>query len=258
MYYLILLYLVLAISPSLIWLSFYLRKDAHPESNSMIIKVFLFGAILTIPAIAVEAIAEKLINYILKDAQLVSISLLLFFSVGFIEEFFKYLSAKIVVFSSSELDEPPDIMLYMIIAALGFAAVENLLYFIPLLVIGIDKTTGLFTMPGIIAVGGIILALQRFIGATFLHTLASGILGYFLAKAYFDPENSVKFIFSGFGLAIGLHTLFNFFIIKAEKTEQLLWLLVDLMMLIGTAIFVTWGFRQLKKLKSICKYHKIT
>jgi RsiW-degrading membrane proteinase PrsW (M82 family) len=42
-------------------------------------------------------------------------------------EIFKYLVVRFKVIKNPAFDEPTDIMLYMIIAALGFAAVENIL-----------------------------------------------------------------------------------------------------------------------------------
>ena len=53
--------------------------------------------------------------------------LYIFLGVATIEEIAKFLVIKIKVLKSSELDEPLDIPLYMIIAALCFAAVENIL-----------------------------------------------------------------------------------------------------------------------------------
>jgi len=35
--------LIFGLAPSIIWLLFFLRKDVHPESNRMIILVFLLG-----------------------------------------------------------------------------------------------------------------------------------------------------------------------------------------------------------------------
>ena len=34
---------LLGFTPSLIWLSFYLKKDVHPEPKRMVIKVFILG-----------------------------------------------------------------------------------------------------------------------------------------------------------------------------------------------------------------------
>jgi len=45
--------------PSIIWLSFYLRKDAHPESNRMVLKIFLYGMLAALVAIVLEKAFQK-------------------------------------------------------------------------------------------------------------------------------------------------------------------------------------------------------
>src|SRR3989344_4852454 len=87
-----------------------------------------------------------------------------------IEEFLKYGAAFVVAFhairinKNKYIDEPVDPLIYMITAALGFAALENTLFLInPLL--GGDALSGILT-------GNL-----RFIGASLLHVLASGVVG---------------------------------------------------------------------------------
>jgi len=116
--------IIFAITPSIIWLLFFLKKDSHPEPKSMILKIFLWGMLSAIPAIFIEFI-------FLKIKELILISFWNFFiGIAFIEEFLKYIVVKYKVLKSSELDEPLDVMLYMIISALGFAALENFLIFL--------------------------------------------------------------------------------------------------------------------------------
>lgn len=258
------LYIVLGLAPSIIWLLFFLRKDVHPESSRMIILVFLLGmAIVPLVAIAEcipigfhpESGAIKcFLPSFFKDFLPLGSFLYIFLGVAAIEEIAKFLVIKIKVLKSSELDEPLDIPLYMIIAALGFAAVENILVlFFP-------------AKPLLIKEASIIIAF-RFVGATFLHALASGTLGYFLARSFFTPKQKRKLLFTGFALAIILHGLFNFSIIKIGenmmvKNGQIILanpqvfyfaLFALIATLVGLAIFVTFGFRNLKKLASICK-----
>src|SRR3989344_4407839 len=115
------------ILPALAWLFHYLKKDAHPEPKRMILKVFLWGALITLPVFFVQLGLSTLLAGLKLPALIISI-LYWFLAIAFTEEFFKYLVVKKVVFNSKHLDEPLDIMLYMIVAALGFAALENILY----------------------------------------------------------------------------------------------------------------------------------
>jgi len=162
-----------------------------------------------------------------------------FVIIALVEEFFKYLVVKEKVINDPEFDEPIDVMLYMIIAALGFAALENLLVLFP------GKEPFLFKQT-------VTISAFRFIGATFLHALSSGTLGYFLALSIFEPKRKIKLILTGIIIATILHGLFNISIIGIEKNLTVA-IAVLIVLLTGLAIFVSFGFRKLKKLASICK-----
>lgn len=251
-YYLLLIF---GLAPSIIWLSFFLRKDSHPESNRMILKIFFFGALITLIAgLAETGIASGLANWI-KTYPFLFFILYIFLGVAFVEEFLKYLVVREKVLNNPELDEPLDIMLYMIIAALGFAAVENILFLLP------EKGPLLLSET-------IVISSLRFVGATLLHALASGTLGYFLALSFFETKKRLRLVAQGLITATLLHGLFNFSIIKIDESlmvtetggvniinfplfiSSLVFLIV---LLLGLAIFVSAGFKKLKKLASICK-----
>jgi RsiW-degrading membrane proteinase PrsW (M82 family) len=211
--------------PSIIWLLFYLRKDVHPESNEQILKVFLYGMIAAFCAIFVEITFKEILSP--KSV------LYIFVGGALVEEYLKYLVVKFEILKNSELDEPFDLMLYMIISALGFAALENILIlckyhpFLELL-----KTLDITTW--------------RFLTATFLHTLCSGILGYFLALSFFNLKNQKKIFLIGLFLASTLHGFYNWFIIKGDG-----WILIFI--LPATALFILVCCNKLKEIKGICK-----
>jgi len=106
---------------------FYLRKDLHPEPKKMIMRVFILGALIA----CFVAIIEIIILRLVKDQYLATIFLESFLLVALVEEIAKYLVVKVYVYKSPELDEPLDIMLYMVISALGFATIENAILFFP-------------------------------------------------------------------------------------------------------------------------------
>jgi len=240
--YKIILYVIFGLLPSLTWLSYYLRKDVHPESNRMIIIIFLWGALITLPVFFVQIGFATLLSKFEPNLSPVIISLIYWFLIiSFTEEIFKYLVIKTKVLNSPELDEPLDIMLYMVIAALGFAALENILYlFAP-----IDQ----LTLNDIIS-RTVLVSFVRFIGATFLHTLCSGILGYFIALSICETGKKLRYITYGFLIAAGLHGLYNFSIMTMEGLFKIV---IPIMILIVLAFFVISGFEKLKKLKGICK-----
>ncbi len=230
------IYIIFGVLPSFIWLLFYLRKDAHPESNRMILKIFFYGMIAAIPAILLEMGIIGEVSKLNLSPILISV-LSIFIGVALVEEFLKYLVVRGKALRSSELDEPIDVLLYMIICALGFAASENILI--------------LFSLGPTFLLGeALSITAFRFLGATFLHALSSGVLGFFLALSFFDLKNRGKFLLLGIALATLLHGLYNFAIIEMEGT---LTFLIPILVLLSSAIFLTWGFKRLKKIKSVCK-----
>jgi len=97
----------------------------------------------------------------------------------------------------------------------------------------------------------------RFLGATFLHALASGIMGYFLAASLLIKSKiRILFILGGLLGATILHSIFNYIIILnsqglINELERNFYLII---LLGGMAIMVGAMFRKLnKRRKSICK-----
>jgi len=220
--------LILAVVPSLLWLLFYLRKDAHPEPNWMILKVFLYGSLAVVPAIIAELGLEIIISQWLA-VFLISV---------FIEEIIKYLVIRWIVFRSPELDEPVDLMLYMVISALGFAALENLFFLLDPQLVSFTSLLGI--------------SAARFLTAVFIHTLSSGLFGYFLARNYFLTNRRKKFSILGFLLAVFLHSLYNGFIITlsshAGEQPGLVWGLFAVLPL-GLILLYIFSFKKLRQLK---------
>lgn len=236
----IIIYIIFGILPSLTWLTYYLRKDLHPEPKRMIIKIFLWGALITVPVFFVQISLAYLLGKI--DINPVATTLIYWFLIiALSEEFFKYLVIKIKVINSPHLDEPLDIMLYMVVAALGFAALENILYlFSPVGQMSfnqlIDRT--------------LIISFIRFIGATFLHTLCSAVIGYAVAISFCDQKNRRLEAASGVMVAVALHGLYNFSIMTLDGYIKIA---IPVIVILTLAFLVFSGFEKLKKMKSICK-----
>ena len=233
------LYALFGIIPSIVWLLFYLRKDSHPESNRMILKIFFYGMIAALPAILIEMGTLRVISemtFLNSLGREIITFLNIFIAVALVEEFLKYLVVRGKAMGNSELDEPLDLMLYMIISALGFAASENILV--------------LFSLgPAFLFGETVSVTTFRFLGATFLHALCSGTMGYFLALSFLETKKRGRFILLGLTLAFLLHGLYNFSIIEIEGGLSFL---IPIIILLSLAVFLTYGFQRLKKLKSIC------
>lgn len=226
------LYIALGTLPSFVWLIFYLRKDVHPESNRMILKIFFYGMLIALPVVLIETGIVQSVKDM--DLPLIQTNLLnMFVGVALIEELMKFLVVREKVLKNPEFDEPIDAPLYMIIAALGFAAVENILILFSLGPVFLFKEA-FSTM------------IFRFIGATFLHGLCSGAIGYFLAVSVCQKKNQVKTVSKGLLLATLLHGLYNFSIIGIRGMFSVI---IPLIILLSLAIFLAHSFQRLKQLK---------
>jgi len=102
--------LIFGIVPSIIWLAFYLRADAHPEPNRMVFKVFFWGMLATIPAIFIELGARPLLESLGLPATL-TFYLYVFLAIALVEEVLKYGVFHFKVRHNKALDEAIDIPL---------------------------------------------------------------------------------------------------------------------------------------------------
>jgi len=227
--------LLLAILPSLIWMLYYLQKDKEPEPKRYIVYVFVFGALFAILTYFLQTGSLPLLE---RAGDLFSEEvfayLVIFLLVAFSEELAKYLAVFFTMMRNAELDEPVDLIIYMITAALGFAALENLIH--------------LYSLgPPFIAEEMVKLTALRFAGATFLHALVSGILGIFLV--YVHRFRSRLILFAGFLFATTFHGIYNMLIVKAEET---LFFILLILLLLFLAILLSLGIGVIKRMRSIC------
>ncbi len=234
--------LLLAIAPGLIWLFYFLKKDVHPEPKRMILKIFFFGMLSALPAALIEVgfrqlSPEKIFSIKAWEHDFVAF-LSVLVGVALVEEVLKYLVVQGKILKSSELDEPMDLILYMIIAALGFATLENIFIFF-------SPEIFPYTFQETFS-----LAIFRFISATFLHALCSGTIGFFLALSFCETKMKKLLLPAGFAIAVLLHGLYNFSIMELGG---ILRFGIPLVILISLAAFVSFGIKKLRKLKSICK-----
>lgn len=148
------------------------------------------------------------------------------------EEIIKLLMILIIISGTSQVDEPTDWPIYLITLALGFAALENTLFLLKPLEIG-DTVVGLLT------------GHLRFLGATLLHTISSGIIGISMGLSFFmDGFKKKLYLLMGIILAISLHSIFNFFIIRNGGND---FLKVFAFLWVG-AIIVMLVFEKLRRM----------
>lgn len=202
---------ILGLLPAVLWLIFFLREDAtQPEPKKMIVYVFIGGALAAGASVIPEFFLQK---YFPPPADMPAYTSALLGPFALIEEVFKFLIVYLIIKRSSYFDEGVDAMIYMITAGLGFAAVENILN-----LIGADSVFEVFTL--------------RSIGATLLHALASGILGFHWVRGYLIP---------GIVAATLLHWGFNYSVLLFQNIE-----VYTTGLLLLAAIFLFHDFEILK------------
>jgi len=200
--------------PAFIWMAFWLQEDHdHPEPLSRILKAFAGGMLMVPIALVLQltlhkyfGISHDLSNIV--QTSFLSGSFIVFVFAG-IEELLKFLAAYFIGIHSRDSDEAVDVLVYVIAAALGFAALENTLYlFTPLLE---GETTAAFLTGNL-----------RFIGATLVHVASSAVVGLSLAFAFFRGKTSrIEHIIMGLFIATLLHTVFNLFIISTQALHMI-------------------------------------
>lgn len=220
---------IVAVLPGVVWLLFFLKEDIHPEPKKLIIFTFLVGAAMSLPIFVVQTAGE----YFIIRAGFSLISVLVY--LAFVEEIFKFLAAYWAVGDKKDFDEPIDAMIYMIAVALGLATVENF-----------------FILSNFVNIGGVMtsrvvnIVVLRFVGATLLHALASGFVGYFWAKSIIT--RSKKFLWFGLIFASVFHAFFNVLVIYFQNFNLLLY--PALFLLLGFFLLFI-DFEKLKKVGEI-------
>ncbi|MDO8470928.1 MAG: PrsW family glutamic-type intramembrane protease, partial [bacterium] len=140
-------------------------------------------------------------------------------------EFLKYGAVRLSVLKKRVVDEPIDIPLYMIVGALGFAALEN-----TLILAGFSSYSPFLSLAS--------LSVFRFVGAVFLHALVAGFLGVSIV---------MKRPLWGFMGATFLHGLFNLYIIQGTEIWRYA---VPMAIILFLASYVPFAISKLQPIKS--------
>lgn len=198
------LLLIVAIGPALFWLLYFYRKDKYePEPLSWIVKIFLLGALITIPIAIGESIAGIFIS---EFAIFVIVSPVM-------EECGKYFVVKKYVYQSREFNEPVDGIIYAVAAALGFATIENILYIFSIPLSELSTLFWVVFLRAILSVPG--------------HALFASITGYSLGVAKFEnPRHAPIIIIIGLLGAILFHALFNYLLMDFVGIALLLLIVI--------------------------------
>lgn len=220
--------ILLGVLPSFIWLVFFLKEDPHPEPKGVLARIFIYGSFAALIAVGFQYFFQDILDFF-KIGEYAFIS---FFVLAAVEEILKFWIVYITVNKKDFFDEPIDAMIYMVTAALGFAALENIFIASNGLIYGDFKNGELFSILTI-----------RFVGATLFHALGSGIVGYYWAKGFLKIKNFKLKIVQGLIIATLLHAVFNYSIMMSKDTNILIYPLIFLIII---ALVVFKDFEKIK------------
>lgn len=244
-------YVLLGVFPSILWLLLYLKEDVHPEPNQMVIKIFFFGMGSAVLAFVAQSFIiwvqhrlplEEFFLFLgngKEAAWPLFLNLIIFAPLT--EEILKFAVARLGAIRNPAFDEPFDAMLYMMIAALGFAALENVFALIQ------SSENLAFTFA------------IRSVGAILLHALASGMFGYFLAISMLNRKRKYLYLLTGLITAVLIHSIFNYLIgltfgfAQANATISHVAAASLVTFLSCVAVIVFFLLNRLKKVSSACK-----
>ena len=185
--------LLATILPSILIILFFVNSDKFKEPKSQIIKIFIFGILITIPAYILNtflgdfwynntAVSESLISSFLTAAP--------------VEEGLKLSILYYFVYKMKDFNEPLDGIVYGVTASLGFATLENI-YYVYLLADYFETTS-------------MALAIARSFSAVPAHAVFGIFMGYFFMKYAFIKKGDN--LFFAFVIPFVLHGCYNLFI----------------------------------------------
>jgi RsiW-degrading membrane proteinase PrsW (M82 family) len=184
--------------PILFWGFYHYHKDRHlPEPVSHLLLAFGLGllsaAISRALYIALGWASLRYDALALADGNTLGLFAYSMLAIGPVEELAKMLPFLILVLALPGLDEPIDGIIYASFVALGYAAVENVMY--------LEYLT-----PAEAAARG-------FAGPV-VHMLFASIWGYTIGCAHVRGESIHRGLLGGFLAAAGLHGLYDFIVLQ--------------------------------------------
>jgi len=218
----------IGILPTIIWALFFEQEHRkHPQPFHAIIYALIVGGLTTVFVLVLQvALNDQFMLYgiSLKDPRAITIF-------AAVEEVLKFLAVFVLIHPNKHFKEPLDAMIFMIIAGLGFAAVENIA---TLLNHGGE-------LASVLGSGRAFeITILRFMGATLLHALVGAVIGYHWAIGLIRKSSLTLHILTGIIIATLLHAVFNYLIITTGPASWAIAFLATL------AFFVLTDFEELK------------
>ena len=184
--------LLATILPSILIILFFVYSDKFKEPRGEIIKVFIYGILITIPAYFLNTyISDFFYNNTRVSEGLISS----FLTAAPVEEGLKLSVLYYFVYKMKDFNEPLDGIVYGVTVSLGFATLENF-YYVYLLADHFNTSS-------------MALAIVRSFSAVPAHAVFGIFMGYFFMKYSFIKKGDN--LFFAFIVPFVLHGCYNLF-----------------------------------------------
>ncbi len=186
------LLILAAIIPGLLICLLIYFLDKHEKEGAVpLLVTFGLGMLSALPAIGIQLLASK--TGIDSSANFGFLLIYVFIVVAFSEELVKIVMVLAYPYPRPFFNEPMDGIVYSMMVGMGFAVVENVIY---------AYNYGMDTI------------LVRAFTAVPAHAIFAVFMGYFIGLSKFHASSKWKLIGFGFGLAVFIHGLYDFFILQ--------------------------------------------
>lgn len=199
---------LLSVLPCALWLWYFYSRSVYKRPPLRIIAfTFLLGSISTFVAFPLNILGQTVLRNAFGSGVWVRV-LVLFLVVGPVEELCKLLAVTSYAYGRREFDERLDGVIYSATAALGFAAIENVIYLS-------QNSAMLVFLRGPLSNPG--------------HALFSALWGLSLSRAKSAPNlvsQRLPIIAGGWLLASLLHSIFDTLLLASERVSIILFYVV--------------------------------
>ena len=180
------LLLGLAVAPGLaICLYIFYRDKYNREPAFTLLRSFVWGLVVTVPAVAIEMMAKDLTSETVAGIIISS-----FFFIALVEESCKFLPLRYYSLTRKSFDEPFDGIVHSVMIGMGFATLENIGY--------------VLTAPN-----GLQIGMLRMFTSVPSHATFAAIMGYYAGKAKFDFIHRKALLLKGVLLATFFHGVYD-------------------------------------------------
>jgi RsiW-degrading membrane proteinase PrsW (M82 family) len=198
-----------AIIPAILIATVFYLLDERKEPLKVILTAFYLGMLSVLVFVLISILNPIIMPE--KDGQFFSSFVISFYHAGFLEEVSKFVVFLFGIYYHKEFDERYDGILYGVLIGLGFAFIENILFFnklVPRFGEIVFLSRGIFSMP--------------------LHALVCGMMGYYLAMAKFTKGwlKGILYALLALVIPIFVHGFFDF--VLFFYTFDLRWLTIPI------------------------------